>query len=131
MADLQYFGCTNCPQARPTDDFDGTGQNNQFKYVTGLDPTNPASVFVIQIAPVTNQPVWQTLTYKPIAAGRVYTLQFITDLAHGQKLIRSKLARALRFGAEHLRLSATIRDRLRLILVGLCVGLLPFRLDRR
>ena len=31
-----------------TCDFDGTGQNNLFKYIAGLDPTNPSSAFWAQ-----------------------------------------------------------------------------------
>lgn len=53
-----YFGtgsstgmadCATC-------DADGTGQNNLFKYVTGLDPTNPSSAFGVNVAimPATN-----------------------------------------------------------------------------
>ena len=44
---LQYFGCTNCPQSQPTADADGTGQNNQFKYIAGLNPDESALVFVL------------------------------------------------------------------------------------
>jgi hypothetical protein len=48
----EYFGtgfttnsssCASC-------DADGTGQNNLFKYVTGLNPTNPSSAFGVNIA---------------------------------------------------------------------------------
>jgi hypothetical protein len=46
---LQYFGTPPNPNAAPTADADGTGQNNLFKYIAGLDPTNPASVFVLQL----------------------------------------------------------------------------------
>jgi len=51
----QYFGSgsstgsTSCA----TCDFDGTGQNNLFKYTTGLDPTNPSSAFGLSVAMVT------------------------------------------------------------------------------
>lgn len=77
---LQYFGCTNCAEAAPTADVTGTGQNNLFKYVAGLDPTNPASVFVLQIASVTGQPSQQNLLYNPVAIGRTYTVQFNTGM---------------------------------------------------
>jgi hypothetical protein len=80
---LQYFTCTNCPQADPAFDFDGTGQNNQFKFVAGLDPTNPASVFVLTIASVTSQPTHVNLIFNPVASGRTYTPQFNTDLVSG------------------------------------------------
>ena len=49
---MQYFGSTTNPSAAANMDADGTGQNNQFKYAAGLDPTNPASVFqVLKVAP--------------------------------------------------------------------------------
>jgi T5SS/PEP-CTERM-associated repeat protein len=44
---LQYFGCTNCPQAAATADPDGDGQNNLAEYLAGTDPTNNASVLAI------------------------------------------------------------------------------------
>jgi hypothetical protein len=43
---VQYFG-TNNPEGVPSVDADGTGQNNLFKYLAGLDPTNSASVLRI------------------------------------------------------------------------------------
>jgi hypothetical protein len=48
----QYFGHPTgaaSDNSRATDDADGTSQNNLFKYVAGLDPTDPASVFLINI----------------------------------------------------------------------------------
>jgi hypothetical protein len=77
---LQYFSCTNCPEAAPTADVTGTGQNNLFKYVTGLDPTNPASIFIFQIASVVGQPNQKNLLYSPVVAGRNYTVKFNTDV---------------------------------------------------
>jgi hypothetical protein len=79
-----YFGSvapTNSSDCA-TCDPDGTGQNNLFKYVAGLNPTNPASVFVLNIAPVTGQPTQKKLTYNPIliGSGQVYTVQFATNL---------------------------------------------------
>jgi hypothetical protein len=79
----QYFGgggtntnsvsCATC-------DADATGQKNLFKYVAGLDPTNPASVFVLKIANVTGQPTQKNLIFNPLATGRTYTTQFTTNL---------------------------------------------------
>ena len=60
-------------------DADGTGQNNLFKYVAGLDPTNPASQFALQIATVGNQAM--NLMFSPISTGRTYTVQLNADLA--------------------------------------------------
>jgi hypothetical protein len=77
----QYFvNGSNNPNAAINVDADGTGQNNQFKYVAGLDPTNPASVFQLIAQPVsTNQPTWMGLMYNPIAAGRTYTIEASTN----------------------------------------------------
>ena len=75
----QYFGLNNT-NAAPTADVDGTGQNNLFKYVAGLDPTNPASIFLLKIASVIGQPSQKNLLYNPIATGRTYTVQYRTNL---------------------------------------------------
>jgi hypothetical protein len=77
---VQYFGTPPNPNAAPTADADGTGQNNLFKYVAGLDPTNPASVFVLKVASVTGQPSQKNLLFNPVAGGRTYTPQFRTDM---------------------------------------------------
>ena len=79
----QYFGSTTNPAAAANVDADGTGQNNQFKYVAGLDPTNPASVFVLSIASVTGQPTQVNLLFNPVVGGRTYTPQFTTDMVSG------------------------------------------------
>jgi len=82
---MQYFGdptatdVTTCA----TCDFDGTGQNNLFKYVTGLDPTDPTQVFVLKIAPVAGQQHQNNLMYSPVAGGRTYTVQSSTNMVGG------------------------------------------------
>ncbi len=78
----QFFGTSATTNNRSCAicDADGTGQINLFKYIAGLDPTNPASVFVLQIASVTGQPMQKNLIYKPIAGGRTYASQFVTNL---------------------------------------------------
>ena len=43
----QYFGCTNNPDAAPTADPSGDGQNNYVKFLAGMNPTNAASYFHI------------------------------------------------------------------------------------
>jgi hypothetical protein len=80
---VQYFGTPPNPNAAPTADADGTGQNNLFKYVAGLDPTNPASVFVLLIQNVTGQPTQKSLLFNPVAGGRTYTPQFRTNMVTG------------------------------------------------
>lgn len=68
-----------------TCDADGTGQDNLFKFVAGLNPTNPASMFVLKVAPVAGQPTQKTLTYNPILIGfgQTYTVQYRTNLTGG------------------------------------------------
>ena len=83
---VQYFGSTTNPIAAPDVDADGTGQNNQFKYVAGLDPTNPASVFTFTISSPSNPPTHYDLTFGPVVLGSnspTYTPQFTTDLVSG------------------------------------------------
>jgi len=82
-----YFGAatpTNIHDCA-TCDADRTGQNNFFKFVAGLNPTNPASVFVLKVAPVVGQPTQKALTYNPILIGfgQTYTPQFRTNLLTG------------------------------------------------
>ncbi|HUJ11119.1 MAG TPA: choice-of-anchor Q domain-containing protein [Verrucomicrobiae bacterium] len=64
-------------------DADGTGQNNLFKYVAGLNPTNPASLFALNIANVSGQPNQKNLIFNPEVSGRTYTPQFRTNLTSG------------------------------------------------
>jgi hypothetical protein len=80
---IQYFGSTNNAKAALSVDADGTGQNNLFKYVAGLDPTNPASVFVLTVAIAPNLLHWQNLLFNPVVGGRTYTPQLSTDLVSG------------------------------------------------
>ena len=51
----QYFGTGSFTDSSScaTCDFDGTGQNNLFKYVAGIDPTNPSSAFALNVSVVT------------------------------------------------------------------------------
>jgi PKD repeat protein len=77
---FQYFGCTTCPQAQSGANFDGTGQNNYYKYVAGLDPTDTNSIFVLSLAPVPKQPGWMNLVFSPVVAGRTYTALVSSNL---------------------------------------------------
>jgi 1,4-alpha-glucan branching enzyme len=81
----QYFGsssstnsddCINCCAAC---DADGTGQNNFFKYVAGLNPTDPTQIFTVQIV-ASNQFI--NLTYGPTNSGPTYTVESSPDLAN-------------------------------------------------
>jgi hypothetical protein len=68
--------CTACCAAC---DADGTGQNNFFKYVAGLNPTDPTQIFVVQIAP-SNQVM--NVTFGPINSTDTYTVQSSPDLVN-------------------------------------------------
>jgi len=74
-----YFGgdgsITN-NQSCATCDADSTGQNNLFKYVVGLNPTNGAN-FSLTITNAGSP----TLVFGPVAAERAVTPQFIDDLS--------------------------------------------------
>ncbi len=80
---LQYFGAPPNPLAAPTADATGTGQNNLFKYVTGLNPTNAVSRFVLKIASVPGQPGQQRLIFSPRLSDRTYTVEYVTNLVNG------------------------------------------------
>lgn len=76
---VQYFGLDN-PDAAPDVDLFGSGEDNLFKYVAGLDPTNPASLFQMQIEPVPGQPGQQNLVFAPRWPDRTYTPMFCSNL---------------------------------------------------
>jgi hypothetical protein len=82
-----YFGAATPTNGQDcaTCDADGTGQNNFFKFVAGLNPKNPSSVFVLTVAPVEGQPTQMALTYRPILIGfgQSYTVQYRTNLTGG------------------------------------------------
>ena len=82
----QYFGHPTGQTgdlSRAADDADGTGQNNLFKYVAGLDPTNPASAFVLDIQSVTGLDGQKKLVFSPRWTDRTYTPEFRVDLLAG------------------------------------------------
>ena len=78
----QYFGLDN-PQAGPAVDASHTGQTNLFKYLAGLNPTDPHSRFIVAIAPPSGATSPNTITFSPLAPGRTYTVSSTTDLTLG------------------------------------------------
>ena len=60
-------------------DADGTGMSNLQKYLAGLDPTNPASVFSLQIQAQIPSPNNVTLNW-PAVPGKNYRIQFKNKL---------------------------------------------------
>ena len=82
----RYFGHSagsSDDLSRASDDASGTGQNNLFKYVADLDPTNPASVFRLRIEGATDQPTQKRLIFSPRWETRTYVPLFCTDLLSG------------------------------------------------
>ena len=77
---VQYFGAPPNPNAGPLVDYDGTGQNNLFKYLAGLDPLDPTSRFVLSVAEVPGQPGQKQLMLTPVFGGHVYTVQTASSL---------------------------------------------------
>ncbi len=80
---LLYFGHPTGQEAdlsRATDDAVGTGQSNHFKYVAGLDPTNSASVFRLDLRTVPGQASQRKLIFSPRWGDRFYTPQMTTNL---------------------------------------------------
>lgn len=76
---VQYFGknnplgmggATNC-----------TGQINLYTYTADLDPTNPASVFVVNA--ISNRPTDRVVCFRTTSTGRVYQLLYATNLVSG------------------------------------------------
>jgi len=73
---VQYFG-TNNPQAAPTADASGTGQNNLLKYTAGLIPTDRSSRLLTNVGGSGTH----TITISPRLTDRTYTVQFSTTLS--------------------------------------------------
>jgi hypothetical protein len=80
-----YFGASSSTNGSScaTCDSDGTGQDNLFKYVAGLNPTDPTAIFGFQIAWVNAQSNQVNLIYNPVVTGRTYTVQSSVDLVNG------------------------------------------------
>lgn len=76
----QYFGCTNNPDAAPTADPSGDGEDNYSKFLAGMNPTNPASYFhILSATPEGNN----LLVSWMCGGGRTNVLQTTTDLSGG------------------------------------------------
>jgi hypothetical protein len=77
---VQYFGQDN-PLAAPALDPDGDGQSNQFEFLAGMTPTDPASIFRLRIAPVPGQPLQRRIIFNPRLDGRTYVVQMRARLS--------------------------------------------------
>ena len=80
---VQYFGLPPNANAGPTADVSGTGQNNLFKYVAGLDPLDPLSRFTVDAQKVVGQPLQRNIVFTPLVLGRVYVVRYNPSLAVG------------------------------------------------
>ncbi len=69
---IQYFGCTDCPQAEAAADPDGDGQNNEAEFLAGTNPTNDASV--LRITSITRDSSNIRITWTT-AGGRINMVQ--------------------------------------------------------
>jgi len=58
---VQYFGCTDCPQADAAADPDGDGQNNMAEFLSGTNPTT--SISVLRIISVSQQGIDINVTW--------------------------------------------------------------------
>lgn len=76
---VDNFGLDN-PDAAPTRDPDGDGQDNAFEFTAGLVPTDAASRFRLTIKPVPGEPLQKEVVFAPIVPGRTYTVMSSIDL---------------------------------------------------
>jgi len=67
---LGVAGATNC-----------TGQINLYTYTADLDPTDPASVFMVSA--ISNRPTDRVVCFRPTSTGRLYRLLYATNLVSG------------------------------------------------
>jgi 1,4-alpha-glucan branching enzyme len=83
---LLWFGSSSSTNAASCAacDADGTGQNNYFDYVAGLNPTDPTQAFTVQIV-ASNQVM--NLTFGPVNSTDTYTVQSSPDLVNYSGLV--------------------------------------------
>lgn len=79
---VQHFGTDN-PDAAPGAKQPGSKENNLFKYTAGLDPTNPASYFHLDIARISNLADRVNIVFSPRLADRTYILEMRTNMLAG------------------------------------------------
>lgn len=78
-----HFNLPPNANAAPGADPDHDGQDNFFEFIAGVTPTDAASRFLIDIAPVPGQPAHQAINFSPRFATRTYTVQSSTTLLGG------------------------------------------------
>ncbi len=75
-----YFGEEN-PEAAPGEDPDHDGQDNLLEFLALVDPTDPASRFLVRIRPSPGPSGGHDIVFGPIATIRTYTVLYAPDLA--------------------------------------------------
>lgn len=86
--ELAYFG--NRTNAVPHQDVDADGQSNWQEFKAGTNPTNPASVFELVNAPLTNDP--RIISFQwPSAVNRKYAVFLSTNLLAGFSVLQSNV----------------------------------------
>ena len=88
---MQYFGCTNCPQSQPNADPYGKGISNTNQFLAGFNPTNSAAyVHVISIAGTNTTDINVIYlgangdnTWSPGIASRTNVLEFTAGMVDG------------------------------------------------
>ena len=78
---VRFFGLPPNTNAGPLIDPDGDGTNNLFEYTAGTDPTDPFSVFRLNIEAVPGQPTHKKLIFSPRFNDRTYTVKAATTLS--------------------------------------------------
>ncbi len=78
-----HFNLPPNANAAPGADPDHDGQDNLLEFFAGVTPTDAASRFLIDIAPVPGQPAHQAISFSPRFATRTYTVQSSTTLLGG------------------------------------------------
>lgn len=71
---LRYFGTVNNDLSVSNADADGTGMNNWQKYLAGLNPVNPASVFNEGTDQTVAQSPQDMVVYWPSVSGKTYVV---------------------------------------------------------
>ncbi|MEJ6578914.1 MAG: hypothetical protein QNL33_18440 [Akkermansiaceae bacterium] len=71
------------PDANPTSDPDGDGQNNTFEFIAGVVPTDRLSFFSFSVQPFSGDPEQTQIVFDPIVADRSYTVMISSDLSSG------------------------------------------------
>ena len=71
---VQYFGIDN-PLAAPHADASCTGQDNLFKWTSGLNPVD-GSKFMVVATPLPGEPGKMGFSFSPLVSGRTYIVEY-------------------------------------------------------